>query len=91
MPARLLVKAVPGARRDEIAGWLGDRLKVRIAAPPEAGRANQAICTLLATHLGLNARDVTIVAGHASPAKTLQIEGLSQGDVARLLGPPPPG
>ena len=37
------VKAVPGASRDEIAGPLGDRLKIRIAAPPEGGKANKAI------------------------------------------------
>ena len=34
------VKAVPGAKREEIAGALGDRLKIRVAQPPEGGRAN---------------------------------------------------
>lgn len=64
------IKAVPGARRDEIVGRLGDRLKVRVAAPPEGGKANAAICELLANALGVRPRDVTIVAGLASAEKT---------------------
>jgi len=49
----IAVKAVPGAARDEIAGLLGERLKVRVAAPPEDGKANEAICRVLAAALGL--------------------------------------
>ncbi len=41
------VKAVPGAAQDTVAGALGDRLKVRVSAAPEDGRANKAICRLL--------------------------------------------
>jgi len=44
-------QAVPGASRSGIAGVLGDRLKVRISAPPEAGKANDAICELIAQAL----------------------------------------
>ncbi len=47
------VKAVPGASRNEIAGVVGDRLKIRISAPPEGGKANKAICKLLASSLGV--------------------------------------
>ncbi len=64
------IKAVPGARRDEIVGRLGDRLKVRVSAPPEGGKANAAICSLLASALGLKARDVEITSGRTSPEKT---------------------
>ena|SRR5215510_10269729 len=82
---RLLVKAVPGARRDEIAGRLGERLKVRVAAPPEGGKANQAICDLLAAALGVRARDVLIVAGQSRAEKTVEINGVDEGAVARLM------
>ncbi|CAN0557360.1 unnamed protein product, partial [Laminaria digitata] len=50
---RLRLKAVPGASRDSIAGILGDRLKVRVSAAPEGGRANTAIVKLLAKSLKL--------------------------------------
>lgn len=82
---RLDIKAVPGARRNEIAGWLGERLKIRISAPPEGGKANKAICALLAETLGLRPRNITIVSGPTSPEKTVEIVGLSDGDLAGRL------
>lgn len=78
------VKAVPGARSDVIVGALGDRLKVRVAAPPEGGRANEAIARLLADSLGLASRAVSIVAGHASAEKQVRIVGASMAMVAKL-------
>lgn len=70
----LRVKAVPGASRDEIAGALGDRLKIRVSAPPEGGKANKAICALLAKKIGVRLRSVRIASGSASPEKTIRIE-----------------
>ncbi len=63
------VKAVPGASRDEIAGTLGDHLKIRIAAPPEAGRANDAIHALIARRLGAPRRDMELTTGASSAEK----------------------
>jgi len=73
----LWIKAVPGASRDQIAGVLGDRLKIRISAAPEAGKANQAICALLAKALGLKTRQVEIDSGHGNPEKIVRISGLT--------------
>ena len=81
---RLLVKAVPGAKRDEIAGRLGERLKVRVSAPPEGGKANAAICALVAAALGVKARDVRVVSGHARAEKVLEIDGVPAEAVAAL-------
>lgn len=67
-------------------GPLGERLKVKVAAPPEDGRANRALCELLAEALGVSARSVTVVAGHGHPEKTVRVEGLSAGQVAQRLG-----
>jgi uncharacterized protein (TIGR00251 family) len=82
---RLLVKAVPGAKRDEIAGRLGERLKVRVAAPPEDGKANAAICALVAEALGVKTRDVRVVSGHSRAEKVLEIDGVSAEAIAGLL------
>lgn len=76
-PLLLPVKAVPGARRDEVAGWLGERLKVRVSAPPEGGRANDAICRLIASELGLKPAAVSVARGGSNPEKTLAIQGVT--------------
>ena len=70
------VKAVPGAKRDEIAGVLGNRLKIRVSQPPEGGRANEAIRGLLAERLGVGIRSVSLVSGASSPAKTFAVLGI---------------
>ncbi len=82
---RVWIKAVPGASRDEVAGMLGDRLKVRVSAPAEAGRANQAICATIAKALGINAKQVTIESGQTNPEKIVRIEGVSAEEVRRVL------
>ncbi|MGH2901193.1 MAG: DUF167 domain-containing protein, partial [Solirubrobacteraceae bacterium] len=53
MTSRLSIKVVPGSSRDDVAGWLGETLKVRVSAPAERGRANAAAETLLADALGV--------------------------------------
>lgn len=82
---RLAIKVVPGAARDEIAGPLGDRLKLRISAPPQDGQANQAVCRLLAAHLAIKPRQVEIISGHAHPEKLVRITGLTPEQVRAAL------
>lgn len=69
----LRVKVVPGARRSEVAGVLGDALKVRVAAPPEDGRANRAVVELLARELGVDEGDFQLVQGATSPRKVFRL------------------
>jgi uncharacterized protein len=69
----LAIKVVPNASRSEIVGSLGDRLKVRVAAPPEEGKANRALVRLLSEWLG--GSEVEIVAGTGTPAKTVRVAG----------------
>ena len=83
--ARLSVKVVPRASRDEIVGWLGDRLKVKIAAPPTDGRANDALEAFLAARLGLPRRGARVAAGHTSTSKIVEFDGLAQQELARRL------
>lgn len=71
------VKAVPGSARNEIVGPLGDRLKVRVAAPPEGGKANKAICALIAKALIVKTNQVMVLTGKSSAQKTIEVEGIS--------------
>lgn len=84
--ALVRVKAVPGAKRDEVIGRLGDRLKLRVTAPPEGGRANEAICALVARELGVKPREVEVVQGGASAEKVVLVHGVTAGDVERRWG-----
>lgn len=82
----LRVKAVPGASRSEIVGILGARLKIRIAAPSEHGKANQALLLLIADWLGT--KNIDLIAGRASAEKTVRVIGryeLSAIQLGRLI------
>ena len=70
---RIRVKAVPGSSRDRLAGALGDRLKVCVAAPPEGGKANAAIGAMLAEALGVPERSVVLRAGGTTPLKVFAV------------------
>jgi uncharacterized protein (TIGR00251 family) len=87
---RFAVKVVPGARRARIAGWLGDALKVTVAAPPERGRANRAAAELLERALGVA---VHLVDGERSPRKVFEVPDLDDSQVrdrlAAALATPP--
>lgn len=82
---KLQIKVVAGSSRTCIAGWLGDTLRVRVAAPAEQGKANAAVESLLREVLGLPAGAVRIVAGTSSPRKVVEIVGLAEAEIRRRL------
>lgn len=68
------VKVIPRSARSEVAGEMPDgTLKVRIAAPPENGKANEALCAFLAEHYGVSRGAVTVVSGRSSALKLVRI------------------
>lgn len=81
------VKVVPGASRDRVVGVLGSRLKVCVSAPPEGGKANRAVSELIASALGVRARDVIVESGSASPEKTLRVSGVTLDRARQQLAP----
>jgi uncharacterized protein (TIGR00251 family) len=83
--ARLLLRVSPGARRSAVVGRHGDAWKVRVAAPPEDGKANAAVVRLLADALRLSASDVEIVSGHTSREKTVTLHGIDHDEIDRRL------
>ncbi|MGD1030651.1 MAG: DUF167 domain-containing protein [Opitutaceae bacterium] len=89
MPScRLQVKVTPNASADRVGPWKGDELQMRVRAPAVDGRANEALCELLAAHLGLHSRAVTVFRGGTSRHKLVDIQGLDLPSArARLLLP----
>jgi len=67
------IKALPGASKTEFAGFKEGRLRVRIAAAPEDGRANAELAAFFAKSLGCPKRDVTLLHGEKSRLKTLAV------------------
>ena len=85
--ATFAVRVVPRASKNEIVGIHGDALKIRVAAPPVEGRANEALIAFLAKRLGVRKSQVEIVAGATSRRKMIRVIGLLAQEVEeRLLG-----
>lgn len=83
--ATLKVRVAPGARRERIVGVHGDALKVAVAAPPEKGRANDAVIRLLAKALGVPPAQVVVARGPGSRDKVLLFRGLSPEELRRRI------
>jgi uncharacterized protein (TIGR00251 family) len=75
----------PGAGRTAVVGRHGDALKVRVAAPPEGGRANEAVTALVATTFGVDGKQVELTSGASSRSKRVKISGVDVEEVRRLL------
>lgn len=84
--ARLKVHVVPGARRTGVQGWHGDAIRLRCAAPPVEGRANEAVAEFLASKLGVRRSAVEIVHGLRSREKVVTVEGITTADACERLG-----
>ena len=82
---RLQLRVSPGARRAHVVGRHGDAWKVRVAAPPEGGRANEAVVRLVAETLSLPRDAVTLVSGHGARDKIIELAGLDQTEIERRL------
>jgi uncharacterized protein (TIGR00251 family) len=82
---RLLVTVTPGASRNEIVGRHGEGWKIRVAAAPERGRANEAVVTLLANALRIDRDSIRVVAGQAARRKVIEIGGLDEEEAGRRL------
>jgi uncharacterized protein len=82
---RLRIRVSPGARRTELVGRQGEAWKVRVAAPPERGRANDAVLKLLAEHLRVPPAELTLVAGASARDKVVELRGLGPEEADRRL------
>jgi len=86
---RIAVHVTPKSVRDEVAGWRGGELSVRVTVAPEGGKANAAACAVVARALGVPKSTVRVARGDTSRHKQLEVEGVTAADVARVFGAPP--
>ena len=84
----IAIKAIPNAPRNQVVGWLGDALKIKVHAPALEGRANDELRDVLADALGLPRRAVTVISGEKSRQKRLRIDGLDLDEIRARLGIP---
>jgi uncharacterized protein (TIGR00251 family) len=82
---RFNVKVVSGSSRNQIVGWLGDALKIKVMAPPQKGKANEAVIDLLAKFLGVSSDDIEVASGHSSPSKLIAITGIDDEAIRRAF------
>jgi hypothetical protein len=80
----LAVKVMPGASRSRLAGLRDGALLLRVAAPPEKGKANDELRALLARALGLPKSEIILVSGASSRRKTLSLPLSAEGELRRL-------
>ena len=80
------VRVQPKSSRNQIEGFLGDTLRLRVSAPPEDGTANQAVIALLAIGLDVAKSSIRIVRGHSSRDKLVSVDALGLEDIKRRLG-----
>jgi len=78
---KIQIKVVPGSSQNIIAGWLGERLKIKVESPPESGKANKAVIALLASQLNIPKTAITIISGGKSSHKILEISTLSEKEI----------
>jgi uncharacterized protein len=83
---RLEIKAVPGASKTELAGVKDGRLRVRLAAVAEDGKANVELISFLSKRIGCAKRDLRIVSGEKSRVKVIEVPGEFGEKVEEIFG-----
>jgi uncharacterized protein (TIGR00251 family) len=85
MHADVRVRLTPRAAKDDVAAGRDGGLAVRVTAPPVDGRANEALCRLLARRLGLGRTAVTLIRGQHARDKVVRVQGLDDAAVRSRL------
>jgi len=83
--SRLRLRVAPGGRRSAVVGRHGEAWKVRVAAAPERGRANDEVIAVIAAALDISRSSVRLVSGASSRDKVVELDGIEAGEVERRL------
>lgn len=81
----LQTKITPNSSKNEIIGWFGDQLKIKINAAPEKGLANKELIKFLSKLLGISKSQIQIIKGHTSSSKILSIENINLDQLNSIL------
>jgi len=81
--AKIAVRVYPNAARNEVVGFVGELLQVRVSAPPVKGKANEELIAFLSKVLGISKSKIGIIRGHTARNKVIAIDGLSQEDTMK--------
>jgi uncharacterized protein len=84
----LNVRLQPRARRDEVVGERGEAIVIRVTAPPVDGKANAALCALLARAAGVAPSRVAVVRGHTARDKVIRVDGVDDAALRAAVGLP---
>ena len=84
--ADLAVRLQPRARRDEVVGERDGRVVIRVTAPPVDGRANDALCRLIANAAGVAPSNVAVIKGQTAREKVVRIDGIDAERLRAALG-----
>ncbi len=87
--ASISIRVTPSASRDAVIGWQGDVLRLRVAAPAQRGKANEAVLRLLAAALGIERQRLRIVRGQTSRHKLVSVDGLDDAEIRARVGSAP--
>lgn len=85
LQTRLSLRVSPGAKKSAVVGRYGERWKIRVAAPAESGRANEALSELLGKVLGVARSQVRVVSGVSARDKIVEVIGINAEESERLL------
>jgi uncharacterized protein (TIGR00251 family) len=85
LSTRLRLRVAPGAQRPGVVGRHGEAWKVRVASPPEGGRANEAVLRLIAETLRVPRKAVTLVSGHGVRDKIVELAGIHPSQIEQRL------
>jgi uncharacterized protein (TIGR00251 family) len=84
--ASVEVRLRPRGRGDELIGFENGVLQARVSAPPVDGRANKALCKLIAKRVRVAPSRVSVVRGEKSRDKVVRVEGVDEAALLAALG-----
>lgn len=84
---KITLKVIPNAPRNEVVGWRGEALTIKLTAPPLEGRANTQLCKFLAEVFGVSTADVVLLQGETSRRKVVHVAGMSAAEARGRLKP----